>query len=55
MKKEEVCDLQAITRPDVFGMVLQEGGPVLSSPSWCASMPHVLLNGAFADADAQLE
>ncbi len=53
--KEEVCDLQEITRPDVLRMVLQESGPVLSSPSWRASMPHVLLNGAFGDADAQLE
>jgi len=31
--KEEVCDLQEITRPHVFGMVLQEGSPVLSSSS----------------------
>ncbi len=50
--KEEVGDLQEITHPDIFGMVLQEGTPVLSSLSWYASMPHVLLNGAFADANA---
>ncbi len=31
--KEKVCDLQEITRPDVFGMRVQEGGPVLSSLS----------------------
>ena len=32
--KETVGDLQAITRPDVFGMRVQEGGPGLSSLSW---------------------
>ena len=53
--KEKVGDLQEITRPDVFGMRVQEGGPGLSSWSWGASRPHVLLNGAFADADAQFE
>jgi len=31
--KEEVCDLQEITRPHVFRMVLQEGSPFLSSSS----------------------
>lgn len=31
--KEKVCNLQEITRPDVFGMIVQEGGPVLSSLS----------------------
>jgi hypothetical protein len=53
--KEEVGDLQEITRPDVFGMVLQEGGPVLSCSSRCASMLHILLNGAFRNVNAQLE
>ena len=36
-------------------MVLQEGGPVLSSLFWGASMPHILLNGALAHVNAQLE
>ena len=31
--KEEVCDLQEITRPHVLRMVLQEGSPFLSSSS----------------------
>lgn len=31
--KEKVGNLQEITRPDVFGMIVQEGGPVLSSLS----------------------
>jgi hypothetical protein len=50
--KEEVGDLQEITGPYILRMVVQESGPVLSSLSWGASMPHVLPNGAFADADA---
>src|SRR5947209_7664950 len=50
--KEEVGDLQEITGPHILRMVVQESGPVLSSLSWGASMPHVLLNGAFADVDA---
>ena len=50
--KEETGDLQEITGPHILRMVVQESGPVLSSLSWGASIPHVLLNGAFADADA---
>jgi hypothetical protein len=53
--KEEVCDLQEVTRPHIFRMVLQEGGPGLSSPPWCASMPHIFLNGSFRDVHAQLQ
>src|SRR5438034_6127172 len=37
--KEEVCNLQEITRPHVFCMVPQEGSPVLPYSSRCASMP----------------
>src|SRR6266513_3665278 len=53
--KEEVCNLQGITRPDVFGMIPQEGSPVLPYSSRCESMPHILLNGTFRDRNAQLE
>ncbi len=53
--KEEVGDLQEITGPHILRMVVQESGPVLSSLSWGASMPHVLLDGAFANADASFE
>src|SRR5690242_17590377 len=49
--KEEVGDLQEITGPSILGMVMQERGPGLSSPSWGANTPHVLLNGPLADAD----
>src|SRR5215467_4244516 len=54
-RKKRSVTCKRITRPGVFGMIVQEGGPVLSSLSWGASMPHVLLNGAFAEVDAQLE
>ena len=46
--KEEVGDLQEITRPHLLRMVVQECGPGLSSLSWGANMPHVFLNGMFA-------
>ena len=45
-RKKRSVTCKRITRPDVLRMVLQESGPVLSSPSWRTSMPHVLLNGA---------
>jgi hypothetical protein len=53
--KEEICHLQAITRPQVFGMVPQEGSPVLPYSSRCARMPHLLLHGTCRDLHAQLE
>ena len=53
--KEEVGDLQEITGPYILRVVVQERGPGLSSWSCGANMPHVLLNGAFADVDAQFE
>ncbi len=53
--KEEIRDGKKVAGPDLFGMIVQEGGPVLSSSSRCASRPHVLLNGAFADVNAKLE
>ncbi len=53
--EEEPCDWKKVAGPDVFGMMVQEGGPVLTSSLRCASMPHVLLNGAFANVNAQLE
>jgi len=50
--KEEVGDLQEITGPYILRMVVQEGSPGLSSLSRSVNLPHVLLNGTFADADA---
>jgi len=32
--EEEIRDRQEVARPDVFGMIVQEGGPGLSSLSW---------------------
>jgi len=46
--KEEVGDLKEITDPYILRVVMQECGPGLSSLSWGANMPHVLLNGMFA-------
>src|SRR5215469_12058712 len=53
--KEEVGDLQEITGPDVFGMIVQEGLPGLSSWPCGTDLPHVLLNGPLADVDSQFE
>jgi hypothetical protein len=53
-KKREV-DWEKVASPDVFGMVLQEGGPGLSSRPGGTHGSHVLLNGAFAHVNAQLQ
>jgi hypothetical protein len=49
------CDWEKVASPDVIGMVLQEGGPGLSSQSGGTHGSHVLLNGAFAHVNAQLQ
>jgi len=51
--EDEICDWEKVASPDVFGMVVQEGGPVLSSWSCGANLPHVLLNGPLAHVNAQ--
>jgi len=53
--EEKVSDWEKVAGPNLFGMMVQEGGPVLSSLSRCASAPHVLLNGLLAHVNAQLE
>jgi hypothetical protein len=44
-----------VTRPDLLSMSVQEGRPVLSPWPSRAHLPHVFLNGSFADAKTQLE
>jgi len=53
--EEEIGDRQEVARPNLLGMRVQEGLPGL--PSWPggAHGSHVLLLGAKASADAQLE
>ena len=54
-RKKRSVTCKRVTRPHIFRMVLQEGGPGLSSSPWCASMPHIFLNGSFRDVNAQLQ
>ena len=53
--KEQIGDLEEVTRPDVGGMGVQKRAPLL--PSWLlgANIPHVLLDGSLADTKAQFQ
>jgi hypothetical protein len=53
--KEEISDLQEVTRPDLSCVVAEKRAPLL--PTWrlCANRPHVLLDGALADPNAQFQ
>src|SRR3982074_985231 len=54
LPEEDVVALDEVASPGVFGVVLEEGRPCLStSPG--ADPSHVLLDGALADLDAELE
>jgi len=53
--KEQIGDLKEVAGPDLCRVSAEKRAPLL--PSWrlCANVPHVLLNGALADAKAQLQ
>jgi hypothetical protein len=53
--KAEIAQLQEVAGPDIFGMVVQEGRPLL--PPWqiSVSRAHVLLDGTLAHLNAQLK
>src|SRR5208283_5506687 len=54
LAEEDVVGLHKVARPDVLGMILQEGCPGLSAfPG--ADPAHVLLDRALADLDAEIE
>jgi hypothetical protein len=53
--KQQVRDLKEVTRPDVFGMVVQEGQSILGASWRGMDFTLVALNGAFADANAQFQ
>src|SRR5947199_7181515 len=54
-RKKRSVTCKRVTGPDLSCMIAQKRAPLL--PSWllCANGPHVLLNGALADADAQFQ
>ena len=53
--EEKVVDLDEVAGPDMWSMVLQECRPGLTGWRRIVTPVHILLNGSFADADAQLE
>jgi hypothetical protein len=54
LPEEDVVAVDEVASPGAFGVVLEEGRPCLStSPG--ADPSHVLLDGALADLDAELE
>jgi hypothetical protein len=53
--EEYVGDLQEITGPDLPGMSVKEGRPVLPTWSSRVHLSHLFLDSAFADSNTQLE
>src|SRR5258706_4643904 len=53
--KEEIRDLQEVASPNVCRVIVQKGGPPLSSCWWCTNLPHVFLDGALTDMDTQFQ
>ena len=51
--EEDVVELKKIARPDVSTVVSHESAPALVANAWWPYAPHVLLDRAFADANAQ--
>lgn len=51
--EQQIVDDRKIARPDVAGVILEEGGPGLTRPA--ASLWHISLDRPFANFDAQLE
>ena len=55
LPEQEVVGLDEIAGPRSVGVVSQEGGPRLAATAGASDGPHVLLDGALTDFDAQLE
>ena len=53
--KEQVVGLDEVASPGLVGVVVQEGGPVLSAATGRLDPTHMLLDSSLADPDAQLE
>ena len=45
--EEKISDLQKIAGPTLCGVIVQEGGPVLSTRSFEANVLPILLDGPF--------
>jgi hypothetical protein len=53
--EEKLSHWQEVAGPDLLGMAVNERPPRLSLWSCATDLPHVLLNGAFAHVNAQLQ
>ena len=53
--EEKVSHREKVARPDLLGMSMNERPPRLSLWSCSMNLPHVLLNSAFRNVNAQLE
>jgi len=53
--EEEVSNLQEIAGPNLSSMIVQECGPILSSRSRDARLPHIFLDRSLTYANIQLE
>ncbi len=54
-RKSQSVTGRRVAGPDLFGMSVEEGVPVLSPWPGRAHLSHVFLDRAFADAQTQLE
>jgi hypothetical protein len=48
-------ELQKVARPDIAAVIGDERAPGLAASTRRPYIPHVFLNGAFADANVQLQ
>jgi len=55
LPEQEVVGLDEVASPRAVGVVPQEGGPRLPATAFATDAPHVLLDRALADLDADLE
>jgi hypothetical protein len=53
--KEEICDLQEVASPDLCGVIVYNGCPLLASWLGSANSPHVLLNGSLAHMNTEFQ
>jgi hypothetical protein len=55
LAKEQIDDGQEIARPNVLGVVFQEGRPILTGSLPRPNLAHAFLNGGCGDLDALLD
>ena len=53
-KKRSVTG-KRVASPDLCGVIMHKGCPLLASWLGSANIPHVLLNGSLADTNAQFQ